>query len=84
MAAYQQSGWFRHLCVLVFVLLGCIAVMQPACAQTRSLVTLADVPVYVPAPYHPHVATAVHSSMLYDGYPYYAGVSSSAGAHYWH
>jgi hypothetical protein len=84
MAAYRQSGWLKHLCISVFVLLGCVAAMQPAGAQTRSLAALADVPVYAPAPYHPHTATAVHSSMLYDGYSYYAGVYSSAGAHHWH
>jgi hypothetical protein len=83
MAAYQQSGWLYRLCVAVFALFTGIAVMQPAGAQTRSLATLADVPVFVPAPYHPHTATAVHSSMLYDGYPSY-GVYSSGGAHYWH
>ena len=78
MAAYQRSGWLKRFCVSVFLLLGCVAVMQSAGAQTRSLAALADVPVYVPAPYHPHMATAVHGSMLYDGSPYYAG------AHYWH
>jgi hypothetical protein len=84
MAAYQQSGWLKHLCVSVFVLFACIAVMQSAGAQTRSLATLANVPVYVPAPYHSHTATTVHSSMLYDDNPYYAGVHSNAGVHYWH
>jgi hypothetical protein len=84
MAAYQQSGWLRHLCVSVFVLFGCLAIMQSAGAQTRSLAALADVPVYVPAPYHPHITTGVHSSMLYDDSPYYAGVHSNASVHYWH
>jgi hypothetical protein len=84
MSAYRQSGWLKRLCVSVFVFLGCVVAMQSADAQTRTLATLADVPVYVPAPYHPHMATAVYSSMLYDGSPYYAGASPSAGAHYWH
>jgi len=84
MAAYRQSGWLKHLCVSVFVLLGCLAIMHSAGAQTRSLATLADVPIYVPAPYHPHTATVVHSSILYDGYSYYGGASPNAGAHYWH
>ena len=89
MAACQRSGWREHLCISVVVpfglaLFGCIAGMLPASAQTRSLASLADVPVYVPAPYHPHTATAVHSSMLYDGYPYYGGGHGATGPHYWH
>jgi hypothetical protein len=84
MAACQQSGWRKHLCISVFVLFGCVAAMPPAGAQTRSLASLADVPVYVPAPYHPHTATAIQSAMLYDGYPYYGGAYWGAGPHYWH
>ena len=60
------------------------ALSQPALAQTRTLTILADVPVLVPAPYHPHVATAVYSAMLYDGYPYYGGLYRGGGARYWH
>jgi hypothetical protein len=84
MSAYQQSGWPKRLYVSVFVFLGCVVAMQSADAQTRTLAALADVSVYVPAPYHPHIATAVHSVMLYDGYPYYAGAYWGAGGHYWH
>ena len=57
---------------------------QPAFAQDRTLATLADVPVLMPAPYHPQMAMAVYSSSLYDGHPYYGGANRGAGAHYWH
>jgi hypothetical protein len=87
MAACRQGGWREHPCVsafvlFAFVLFGCVAAMQPASAQTRSLASLADVPIYVPAPYHPHTATAVYGAALYDDY--YGGAHWGAGPHYWH
>jgi hypothetical protein len=61
-----------------------IVASQPSLAQDRTLATLADVHALVPAPYHPQMATAVYSSSLYDGQPYYGGVYQSGGAHFWH
>jgi len=84
MAAYRQSGWLRHLCVSALVLLGCLAIMQAATAQTRTLFSLADVPVYVPAPYHPHNLAAVYSSSLYDGQRHTGATSWGDGTHSWH
>jgi hypothetical protein len=68
---------------LALLALGTMAA-QPSLAQDRTLATLADVPVLMPAPYHPQMATAVYSSSLYDGQPYYGGANRGAGAHYWH
>ena len=68
---------------LALLALGAMAA-QPSLAQDRTLATLADVPVLMPAPYHPQMATAVYSSSLYDGQPYYGGANRGAGAHYWH
>jgi hypothetical protein len=62
---------------LALLALGTVAA-QPAPAQDRTLATLADVPAVMPAPYHPHTATAVYSASLYEGSPYYGVVR------YWH
>jgi hypothetical protein len=53
-------------------------------AQTRTQLTLADVQVYVPAPYHPHSVTAINSSSLYDAPASSAATSDSNGTHSWH
>ena len=58
--------------------------LQPALAQTRMAATLANVPTYIPAPYHPHTMTAVYGASLYDGYPYYGSAYLATGVHYWH
>jgi hypothetical protein len=63
---------------LALLALGVVA-SQPVLAQDRTLATLADVPALMPAPYHPHSVTAVYSSSLFDGQPYYGG-----GTHNWH
>jgi hypothetical protein len=62
---------------LALLALGGVAV-QPSLAQNRTLATLGDVPTLMPAPFHPHAATAVYSAMLYDGSPYYGVLR------YWH
>ncbi len=69
--------------LLVVLGLGVVS-LPPASAQTRTLASLADVPAYVPAPYHPHASTAAYGAVLYDSDPYYGGVSLGLGAHYWH
>lgn len=59
---------------LALLALGVVA-SQPVMAQDRTLATLADVPALVPAlvpaPHHPQTVTAVYSSSLYEGQPYY-------------
>lgn len=81
----RRRGRFGRLRTAALALLafGTMAA-QPLLAQDRTLATLADVPVLMPAPYHPQMATAVYSSSLYDGYPYYGGANRGVGAHYWH
>lgn len=86
MSAFTGSGWVRRLAAGAFAML-CVGIasVQPSPAQTRTLASLADVPALMPAPYHPPMSTAVYSTMLYDGHPYYGGVyQGSGGAHYWH
>lgn len=69
-----------------FALLASLGIVasHPVLAQTRSLALLSDVQALMPAPYHPHSATAAYSAALYDGQPYYGGVYQGGGAHYWH
>ncbi|HML10479.1 MAG TPA: hypothetical protein VK432_06420 [Stellaceae bacterium] len=74
-----RRGRFGILGTAAFALLALgAAVAPPSLAQDRTLATLADVPAVMPAPFHPHVATAVYSASLYDGRPYHGGVR------YWH
>jgi len=83
MSAYRLSGWRKRLSVSALVLFGCALAAPGAMAQTRTQFTLADVPVYVPAPYHPHSVTA-NSSSLYDAPASSATTSDSNGTHSWH
>lgn len=78
-------GRFGSLRIAAFAVLalGTVAA-QPSLAQDRTLATLADVPVLVPAPYHPQMATAVYSSSLDDGQPSYGGAYQSGAPHFWH
>jgi hypothetical protein len=81
MFGLTRSGWIRRLGIGTALVVGLGAVtLLPAAAQTRTLASLSDVPVYVPAPYHPHAATTYYGSALYSSYD---GVSPG-GAHYWH
>jgi hypothetical protein len=77
MSAYRLS-------LSALVLFGCAIAVPSAMAQTRTQLTLADVPVYVPAPYHQHGITAVVSSSLYDAPASSATTSDSNGTHSWH
>jgi hypothetical protein len=79
MSVLLSSGWSRRFGVAALALFGLgVATLQPVLAQSRTIASLGDVPTVMPTPYHPHTATAVYSSALYDGYPYYGR------AHYWH
>jgi hypothetical protein len=77
MSAYRLS-------LSALVLFGCALAVPSAMAQTRTQLTLADVQVYVPAPYHPHSVTAINSSSLYDAPASSAATSDSNGTHSWH
>ena len=80
MSVLTRSHRLTRLGVGSLALLGLgVMSLQPASAQTRTLASLADVPAYVPAPYHPHVASASYGYSAYDGV-YFA----SGGARYWH
>ena len=83
MSACRASGWVKCLSIAALVFAGCGLTMQAATAQTRTLWSLADVPVYVPAPHHPHNLAAIYGSLLYAGQPY-TGASWGAGTHSWH
>ena len=77
----RRSGGFVRLGIGALALAGlAFVVVQPAAAQSRTLASLGDVPVFVPAPYHPHNVTANYSAALYDEHGDYGG----GGAHYWH
>lgn len=78
MSAFVQDGWFGRLGMAAIVLLGMAAVAQSVSAQTRTLTTLSDVPIYVPAPYYPHIFASYYSIAPYGG------TYSSVEAHYWH
>ena len=85
MSAYRLSGWRKRLSVLTLILMGCGFAAPAATAQTRTQLTLADVPVYVPAPYHPpHSVAVTYGSSLYDGQAYFTTTSGGTGAHSWH
>jgi hypothetical protein len=84
MSAYRSSGWRKQLSVSALILFGCALAASGAMAQTRTQLTLADVPVYVPAPYHPHSVTAINSPSLYDAPASSAATSDSNGTHSWH
>jgi hypothetical protein len=68
------------IAISLMLLLGALG-LQPASAQTRTLTSLADVPVLIPAPYHPHTRTVVYGAAFYDGYPYYGGVYAGGARH---
>jgi hypothetical protein len=85
MSVPKRSRRFARLGIGMLVLLGLgVVSLQPASAQTRTVASLAAVPAYIPAPYHPHAISAYYGSSLYEGYPYYGGVYLGGGAHYWH
>lgn len=73
MSVRRRGGFALRSAALALLALGTVAV-QPSLAQDRTLASLADVPALTLAPYHPHMATAVYSSSLYE----------SGGAHFWH
>jgi hypothetical protein len=81
----RKCGWIKRRAAgaLVLLVLGA-ALTQPVLAQSRTLASLADVPAFIPAPYHPQNVTAAYSAVLYDGQPYYGGAYLGVGAHYWH
>jgi hypothetical protein len=83
MSAYRLSGWRKQLSVTALILFGCALAAPGAMAQTRTQLTLADVPVYVPAPYH-HSVTAISSPSLYDAPASSAATADSNGTHSWH
>jgi hypothetical protein len=85
MSVLTRSRWLMRLCAGARALsvLGVVSVPS-ALAQTRTLASLADVPAYVPAPYHSHASTAAYGAVLYDSDPYYGNVHLGFGAHYWH
>lgn len=84
MSVRRRGGTTRlRLAALALLALGTLAA-RPALAQDRTLATLADVPILVPVPYHPHNVTAVYSSSLYDSQPYYGGAYQGGAAHHWH
>lgn len=76
MSAFVRGGWLKRLAMAAILLSGAVAA-QPGLAQTRTLATLSDVPVYVPAPYHSHIFTSYYSVAPYGG-PY-----PSVGVQYW-
>jgi hypothetical protein len=85
MSGFAKGGWMRYCVVAVAATAGIgLAHPQAGVAQTRTLATLADVPTFVPAPYHPHMSTAHLSSALYDSHPYYGGAYLGGGPRYWH
>ena len=86
MSAYRLSGWPKRLSLSLaaLFLFGCALAAPGAMAQTRTQFTLADVPVYVPAPYHAHNITAINNSSLYDAPASSAATSDSNGTHSWH
>lgn len=83
MSVRNRGGLTLRTAAFALLALGAMTA-PPSLAQDRTLATLADVPALVPAPYHPHTATAIYSAMLYDHTPYYGGVYQGGGAHYWH
>lgn len=84
MSAFVRGGWVKRLGMAAIVLGGALS-GQPGLAQTRTLATLSDVPVYVPAPYHQHIFASYYSAAApYDSHPYYGGNHSGVGTHHWH
>ena len=84
MTARARSGWLKRTALSAIVLMGCAGAAPLASAQTRTLATLSDVPVYVPAPYHPHIYANHAAIMAQDSHPYYGGVYWGIAAHHWH
>ncbi|HWB48489.1 MAG TPA: hypothetical protein VG651_05225 [Stellaceae bacterium] len=85
MPAFADCGWIKRAAIAGLAVVGVgLAHLPPTLAQTRTLASLADVPAFVPAPYHPHMSSSYYSSALYDSHPYYGGVYLGGGAHFWH
>jgi len=85
MFAFGAHGCFKRFVIGALVSAGTAAtIVSPAFAQTRTLVSLSDVPVFVPAPYPPQTLTAYRNATLYDSHLYYGSVYLSGGVRYWH
>ncbi|HVH79842.1 MAG TPA: hypothetical protein VM782_10655 [Stellaceae bacterium] len=85
MSALRVDCWVPRFGLAMIALLSLgTANWQSAPAQTRTLASLADVPAFAPAPFHPRTATAIYGSTLFDESPYSSGVYHGIGVRYWH